>query len=57
MLRAIYRAAHADKTVLDVNVEAPTDVFSALRHGVELDLLKEHNLMEARAFLTLYPQP
>ena len=48
LLRTIYKAAQADTSVLDVNVEAPTEVFSRLREGVELEMLKEHDKVHVR---------
>lgn len=45
LMRAVYKEAQRDETVLDVRVEEPTDIFSALRQAVELDMLAQHDLL------------
>ena len=44
-MRAVYKEAQRDETVLDVRVEEPTNIFSALRQAVELDMLAQHDLL------------
>jgi histone acetyltransferase 1 len=46
LLRAVYKEAQRDDSVLDVRVEEPTDIFNALRLSVELDMLEEHHLLQ-----------
>ena len=46
LLRAVYKEAQRDHSVLDVRVEEPTDIFNALRQSVELDMLEEHHLLQ-----------
>ena len=45
LLRAVYKEAQRDETVLDVRVEEPTDIFSALQQALEQDMLVEHDLL------------
>ena len=41
LLRHVYREAQADKAVLDVRVEQPTEIFRNMRQSVELELLRD----------------